>query len=158
MSCSSYGSPLNYSGATEQPAYVYHDQNPDPMQNLTNYGGYNQMFQLNLDSLMPASWNATSAANASQAGAGACTDSGQSDWYRYAPDKQSVDRYITSSGSTRFSSITRNPNARLFGQPNLLRTNPPVPLSNGEITFNNSENRQALIDSLGCGSVAPGCS
>jgi hypothetical protein len=136
---------------------VYYDPNPDPMNNLTNYGANNsQMFQLNLDGLMPASWSggsgggvAGSTPNHPPQASGMGQAMSQDDWYRYAPDKKAVSRYITSAGATRFSTITRNPNGRLFGQSNPLRTNPPVPLSNSEITFNNSENRQALIDSLG---------
>jgi hypothetical protein len=134
----------------------YYDPNPDPYQNLTNYGGYGQMFQLNLNSLMPASWDSKSAYDASLEGKQQQVDSGASDWYRYAPDKQAVDRYITSSGATRFSMNTRNSNGRLFGSPNLLRTSPPVPLSTADIPFGNSENRQALIESIGCGPIPPG--
>ena len=144
-----YPSPPNH-GAN--PVYPHDVSYSDPMQNLSAYGGNNQMFQLRLDSLMPAGWNSSDEKRNNTQHPRVEDDAGNgdsdSDWYRYAPNKQAVDRYISSSGSSRFSSFTRNSNARLFGMTNLLRSNPPVPLSSGEITFNNSENRQGLIDSL----------
>jgi hypothetical protein len=149
--CTSYASMQASNG-------FYYDPNPDPYQNITNYGGYNSMFQLNIGGLMPASWSPETAFRASLEGEQETIDSGAADWYRYAPDKDAVNRYITSSGTTRFSMNTRNSNGRIVGMPNLLRTNPPVPLSTNEITFNNSENRQALIDAIGCGPIPPGCS
>lgn len=157
MSCSSTGAPLNYSQYPERAKFIYYDPPKDPYNNLTNYG-YNQLFQQNLSSLMPASWNNQSALKSSVGVNNNDSDPGQSDWYKYAPTFDGVQRYITSSGSARLGQTTRDPNGRIYGTPNLLRTRPPVPLSNVDIPFNNSSNRASLVQSLGCGPIPRGCS
>lgn len=142
MSCSSYGAPTAYSNYPSVQQSFYYPQSSDPYNDLTNYS-YRQLFQLNRNSLMPASWTNETAHKAMQSDP-------SSDWYRYSPTENAVNRYITSSGSTRFSMSTRNPMGRIVGTPLLLRTQPPVPLTSDSIPWNESSAREGLVRSLHC--------
>lgn len=99
--------------------------------------GADQGYQLNIDSLMPASWK----------GARNCGDNtaDNTQWARYAPSKQSFDRYIQAAGSSRLSMNTRSPLGRQTGIPLLLRQGPPVPISAQEFPFLDSGFRQDLV-------------
>lgn len=95
-------------------------------------------YQLNVDSLMPASW---------RGGAQSCGDQSEagSQWAKYAPTKESFDRYITAAGSARLSLNTRSPLGRQTGTPLLLRQGPAVPISAQEYPWNDSGFRQDLV-------------
>lgn len=120
--------------------------NTDPYNNLRNYS-YQQLWQLDRHSLMPASWSNTQVvAEGQQCGAQG------SDWYKYAPTCDGFNRYITATGASRIRQITRNPLGRIVGAPNLLRTAPVVPVTTATPWFNNSGARSDLVQSLGCSS------
>lgn len=94
-------------------------------------------YQLNVDHLMPASWRGPSNC------AGLAVDDTQ--WSKYAPSKESFDRYITAAGSARLAVNTRSPLARQVGIPLLLRPGPPIPISTKEHEFNDSSFRQDTV-------------
>ena len=99
-------------------------------------------YELNVNSLMPASWRAGSVTDS------AVVDGSQ--WSKYAPTRESFDRYITAQGSARLSLATRSPLGRIVGIPDLLRQAPPMPLSASEISFIDSENRlDAIYSAVG---------
>ncbi len=110
--------------------------------------GYN----LNVESLMPASWRSGSA-NASTSSPSSCgsesDDSAQ--WAAYAPSKAAFDSYITTAGSARLGVNTRTAKARNTGLPNLLRdavaggSSGPVPIGADAVLFNDSDFRQTLV-------------
>lgn len=93
-------------------------------------------YGLNVNSLMPAAWRSNTQ----------CTDAVDgSQWTKYAPTKEAFDRYITAQGSARLSLNTRSSSARQIGIPNLLRSQPPMPLAAEQIVFNDSSLRQDLV-------------
>jgi hypothetical protein len=142
-----YGIP--YSQFPQQNEVFYNSPNPDPYKDITN-SSYQQLFQLQRNSLLPQSWSDIGPSSQAQ------SEPGQSDWYKYAPDADGFNKYIIGTGASRMRVMTRNPAGRLFGAPNLLRTNPAVPLSSSEPWFNGSGLRTDLINSLGCGPNPPG--
>lgn len=152
MSCSAYGmaGPAGqYSNYPQYQASFYQAPNNDPFNNLTN-SNMQQAMQLNLNTLMPASWNAASAAQSADSDP-------KSDWERYSVSRDGVQRYISASGASRYSQIDRSSAGRRFGEPNLLRSQPPAALTIGSSPwFNDSSDRQALVDPamnawIGCG-------
>lgn len=145
--------PVNYSQFPQQNEVFYHTPNEDPYNDIRN-SSYQQLFQLQRNSLLPQSWSEAGQPAQGQAG---CVEPGQSDWYKYAPDSDGFNKYIVGTGASRMRVMTRNPAGRLFGAPNLLRTQAPVPLSSGEPWFNSSGLRTDLINSLGCGPAPAGC-
>lgn len=121
----------------------------DIYNNLTN-NTVQQSQQLNLTSLMPANWNNTAIPATTSS---SCP---QDDWSRYTVSRDGVQRYISASGANRFSVIERNSGGRRFGQPNLLRSQPPAALTMGSSPwFNTSSDREVIVnpsmrDWVGC--------
>jgi len=154
MSCTKYGMPVPYSGAyPESSEYFYRDPPNDPYANYMDHSTQ-QSLQLNLNSLMPASWNNVSA---TQAATGS-----KDDWSRYSVSREGVERYISAQGINRYQQLSRSSQGRLTGTPNLLRSQPPAALSLGSgpdscnVIFNDSSLRQALVTPamkpwIGCG-------
>ena len=107
---------------------------------------------------MPANWAQT---QQKAEGAGGCVTGGSNDWYQYAPTEQDFNRYIRATGSNRIQQTTRNPLGAKVGAPNLLRTQPPVPLTRSPGCdgpwFGGSSLRVDIMDSIGCGPVPGGC-
>lgn len=99
--------------------------------------GASQGYELNIDSLMPASWKGPQNCGADSAAG--------SQWAKFAPTKEAFDRYITAAGSARLSMNTRSPLARQTGIPLLLRQGPPVPISAQEYPWGDSGFRQDLV-------------
>jgi hypothetical protein len=98
------------------------------------WSGSNMM----IDKLMPTSWR--NGANQT------CGDMKQdeSEWAKYSPTKAKFDNYITASGSARMALQTRD-RVPGGGIRNLLRSQPPVPLSAQSYAFNDSEARMNVI-------------
>lgn len=152
MSCSQYGVPGNgYVGQNVYNVNFYQEPNCDMWNNSTSEN-LSQEMQLNLNSMMPASWN-------SKAALQGCNGP-NSDWNRYTVTRDGALRYISSVGTAKYNYVTRSPAGRLFGTPNLLRSQPPTALSyageGGGPWFNDSSARQALVtpsmrSSIGCG-------
>lgn len=95
-----------------------------------------QGYEMNVDSLMPASWKGQACSLTSQ---------DQSQWAKYAPSKEAFDAAVTAEGSARLSANTRSPAGRQIGVRNLLLPSPPLPLSTGQVTFNDSGRRQDVV-------------
>lgn len=157
--CSAYGMPMVNTGYplpySQYPEYnaSYYQNNADMdlYNNLVNQN-LQQQYQLNANVLMPASWNSVSAAQSMSAAPDKCS------WTRYTLTTDGAQRNISSAGLSRFGSIDRPSNGRLFGRPNLLRTQPPPALTAGSIGgwFNGSELRDGIVDVrsrpfIGCG-------
>jgi len=108
--------------------------------NSTMGDGQPSAYDLNLSSLMPASWRGSQDCN----GAGAGIDDDVSGWSRYAPSKESFNNYVTAAGSARLglSTRVRNPTG---GISNLLRQAPPTVLSGTNVVFNDSGFRQDMV-------------
>lgn len=126
------------------------------MNNLKNQS-YQQLMQLDAQRLMPASWGGAGQAPGYGNSCDPCSgvNGPQGDWYSYAPTKAGFQRYIMAQGPARVQQFTRNAMGRVMGAPNLLRTQPPVPVSRGAAPwFNDSEFRQDIASSLGCGPAA----
>ena len=152
MSCSAYGVPGQRDDYANYPQYqnsFYQPSSVDPYNNLTNTT-VQQSLQLNLNTLMPANWNSASAAQST-------SSDPKDDWSRYTVSRDGVQRYISASGASRFRMIDRSSAGRRFGEPNLLRSQPPAALSIGSSPwFNDSSDRQALVNPemrswIGCG-------
>jgi len=94
-------------------------------------------YQLSTDSLMPASWRNDACPPAA--------DNEEADWAKYAPSKQSFDRYLTATGSARLAINSRSPLGRQVGTTLMLRSQPPLPLSTKEHEFNDSSFRNDLV-------------
>lgn len=152
MSCSAYGVQGPVGDYAQYPQYqnsFYQAPSADPYNNLTN-NTIQQSLQLNLSNLMPANWNAVSAAQS-------LSSDPKDDWSRYTVSRDGVQRYISASGASRFRMIDRSSAGRRFGAPNLLRSQPPAALTVGSSPwFNDSSDRQALVSPqmkawIGCG-------
>lgn len=107
---------------------------------VTNAGGCD--YALNPDNLMPGSW---------RAGVG-CSDGTDpnSQWAKYHPTREKYYRYITAAGSARLGVVTRAANNKILGVPLLLRSATATPLSDTQVTFNDSPLRQdTLFNALG---------
>lgn len=150
MSCSAYGQPQSFARYPQYQASFYTAPSQDPYDNLTTQN-VQQSLQLNLNSLMPASWNDTSALQS-------VSSDPLDDWSRYTVTRDGVQRYISASGASRTQQIDRSSAGRRFGIPNLLRSQPPTALSMGPdtVVFNDSSDRQALVSPgmrpwIGCG-------
>lgn len=151
MSCSAYGMPQPASNYPQFQESFYTPPSTDPYNNLST-SNVQQALQLNLNALMPASWNSTSAMQS-------LDSDPKSDWSRYSVSRDGVQRYISASGASRFRQIDRSSSGRRFGTPNLLRSVPPAALSDEPTVgpwFNDSSDRQALMDPsmrpwVGCG-------
>ena len=107
--------------------------------------------QLNLSTLMPASWNQQSLGPQQSLGLGQGHQQSQgdhNDWSRYSVSRAGAKRYISASGASRFRQSNRSSLGRKIGEPNLLRTQPPTALgaARGDVIFNDSGFRQALVD------------
>lgn len=98
-----------------------------------------QASNLNVDSLMPASWRGSKNTSTAQG------YRDQEMWAKYAPTKDAFDRYVTAAGSARLSINTRDGLQRNLGVPLLLRQGPAIPLSTREHAFNDSSFRQQAI-------------
>lgn len=146
--------PNNYSDFPQHNEVFYHSQTPDPYQNIT-HSSDQQLFQLQRNSLLPKSWSHDAGqvphGQAGPNGTSKSESKSKSDWYRYTPDSSKFEKYISGTGASRNRVMSRNPSGRLFGAPNLLRSNPSVPLSNVEPWFNSSGLRTDLINSRGSG-------
>lgn len=147
MSCTSYGRPIPVANYPTFAANFY-DTNQQSEWNQS-YACPSNM-NLNRSSLMPATWDNMAAAQS-------MSSDPNSDWAKYAPTKEGVQRYISSSATARFGIIDRSPLGSRIGQPNLLRSQPPPALTMGEGSwFNNSSYRLALTQPclssyIGCG-------
>lgn len=96
---------------------------------------------IEVDKLMPASWRGP-------AETGACMPGEREDeaeWTKYAPSKESFNKYITAAGSARLSLNTRSPMARQVGLSNPLRPGVAVPLGGYQSDFLDTDMRQSLI-------------
>ena len=159
MSCSAYGMPIvnsgypiSYSQFPEYNASFYqNNSSADLFNNLSNQN-LQQQYQLNANTLMPASWNSVSAAQSMNSAPV------KTDWTRYTITSDATQRYIMGSGISRFGAIDRPSNGRLFGTPNLLRSQPPPALTVNATGgfFNGSELRDGIVDAstrpwIGCG-------
>lgn len=102
----------------------------------TSMDNSNQPYNLNIDSLMPASW---------RQGTSCASGTDNTEWSRYSPTKSAFNNYITASGSARLSMSTRSPLSRQVGISDLLRQGPPLPLSGTIMPFSDSSFRQDLI-------------
>ena len=96
----------------------------------TEIGGY----ELNVDSLMPSGWKSKSLATSE------ASDNGN--WTKFAPSKQSFNRYITAAGSARLAMNTRNALSRNVGIPLLIRSGVRTPISTEQVLFGDSSFRQ----------------
>ena len=152
MSCSAYGvsgAPGQYASYPEYQASFYQQPCADPYNNLTSITNQ-QNAQLNLRSLMPASWDSNTAAMA-------MSSDPKDDWNKYSVTRDATMRYISASGANRFRTLDRSSTGRRFGTPNLLRSQPPAALTVGSSPwFNDSSDRQALVSPqmrpwIGCG-------
>ena len=147
MACSSYGAPIPVANYPTFATNFYETNNQAQFND--SYSCPNNT-QLNVNSLMPASWDNMAAVQS-------MSSDPKSDWARYAPTKEGVQRYISSSASARFGIMGRSPMGRTIGMPNLLRSQPPPALTLGEGSwFNNSSYRLALTNPctqayIGCG-------
>lgn len=123
--------------ATEDTSYFADfPRGQDPSEN----DGQPSAYDLNLSAMMPASWRGDAGCSSSDAGDG---------WSRYAPSREQFAEQVIAAGSARLglSTRARNPNG---GIPYLLRSAPPVPMSGGDIPFNDSSFRQDMVyNSLG---------
>jgi len=129
-----------YSGGNAAASYDSAYPNTEDMSSLYPRGCASSQqagYQLNVNSLMPASWRDNSKCSE------AAVDGSQ--WTKYAPTKESFDRFITSQGSARLSLTTRSPLGRIVGIPDLLRQAPPMPLAAEQIIFGDSSFRQDLV-------------
>jgi hypothetical protein len=143
-------SKIPYSQFPQHNTEFYQPQAPDVYNNITN-SSYQQLFQLNRNGLLPRSWSNTGQPTTPCNNTQIHKDS----WYQYAPTKDGFNRYIVATGASRNRVMSRNPAGRLFGAPNLLRTNPAVPITAEEPWFNGSGLRTDLANSLGCGPNRP---
>jgi len=137
--------PLGYRPYAFTDDSSYFANYPDQINgNSTMGNGQPNAYDLNLSSLMPASWRGSQDCN----GAGAGIDDDVSSWSRYAPTKESFNNYITAAGSARLGLSTRTKN--ITGIPNLLRAGVATPMSAATIPFGDSSHRQDLVfSSLG---------
>jgi len=152
MSCSYYGLPQAYSQYPNisQPFYQPQQGCQDPYNNITNYS-WAAANQLNLNSLMPKSFNDQAVAQAATACPG-----NKNSWNRYSVTPEGVARYTQSSGSIRIQVQSRNSLDRVTGTRNLLRSDPSPALGGGPVQFNASGFQQALVNPqyqpwIGCG-------
>lgn len=90
---------------------------------------------LTLSKLMPSSWRTGN--NQS------CGDMkiDETEWAKWSPTKAKFENYVTASGAARMPLTTRNPQAKIIGTSNPLRSQPPVALSGKSITFNDADAR-----------------
>lgn len=95
---------------------------------------------MDVSKLMPSSWRA-----GETAGCGPGEREDDTEWTRYAPSKESFEKYVTASGSARLSLNSRSPMARQVGLPNLLRPGVAVPLGGFQSEFLDTDLRQSLI-------------
>lgn len=93
-------------------------------------------YELNVDSLMPASWQSKAATS---------EETDNSNWTKFAPSKQSFNRYITAGGSARLAMNTRSALHRNIGTPLLLRSGTRTPISTDQVIFNDSGYRQDSV-------------
>uniref|UniRef100_A0A6C0BNC0 Uncharacterized protein n=1 Tax=viral metagenome TaxID=1070528 RepID=A0A6C0BNC0_9ZZZZ len=151
MSCSYYGLPQAYAQYPQANQMFYQPPPCDPYNNLTNQS-VQQSMQLNLNSLMPQSWNNQAVAQA----ASSCPGN-KNDWARYSVTPEGAARYVMSSGGMNYGIISRSSNARLVGMPNLLRSTPNTALQMGQQPwFNRSSLSEPLVTPgmqpwIGCG-------
>lgn len=106
-----------------------------------NDGNSSSSSLIEVDKLMPASWRGP-------VETGACAPGEREDeteWTKYAPSKQSFNKYITAAGSARLSLNTRSPMGRQIGIANPLRPGVAVPLGGYQSDFLDTDMRQSLI-------------
>lgn len=128
--------------ASTGPVYRAPDES-NLYQNIVDYTP-GQRMQLNRDALMPMSWRNPVAA------AAVADEPGCSDFAKHTVTPQGYQTYLSTSGSARFSLISRNPIGKL-GTRNLLRIAPPVNVGDtNEITWNDSDYRRSLSQGYGC--------
>lgn len=94
---------------------------------------------LALNKLMPSSWRPSQNQT--------CGDlkADDSEWAKWSPTKAKFENYVTASGAARMPLTTRNPQSKIIGQSNPLRSQPPVPLSGKSITFNDADGRMSAL-------------
>lgn len=104
---------------------------PTPSPGLGNSG-------MKLESLMPGSWRSNSTP---------ASESGEdSQWTKFAPQKDKAFRAISSAGSARLSASTRNGQFKILGFQDHLRSATSVPLSSStNVLFNDSDLRQTAV-------------
>lgn len=95
-------------------------------------------FQLDVDRLMPASWQ----------GVQSCPPDVAEDysrWGKFAPNKQNFNQQLLAGGAVRLQANTRSPLSRQVGIPNLIRPGLPLPIAGPDIIWNDSSFRDDLI-------------
>lgn len=95
---------------------------------------------LDVNKLMPSSWRTEDTL--------ACAPGEREDeaeWTRYAPSKESFNKYITSAGSARLGLVTRSAMSRQVGLSNPLRPGVAVPLGAYQSDFLDTDLRQSMI-------------
>src|SRR5579862_1484505 len=115
----------SYAQRPEVSASFYVPPPADPMQNFQS-ATYQQSMQLNATGLLPASFT--------QGMPVPLESVGEVDWYKYAPSLPQFQNYVMASGATRIQQLSRGDMGKL-GYQNLLRTVPPVPLTQTEPWF-----------------------
>lgn len=126
-----------HAGATYDAGYATAEDHAGQFAEGCGAAGASSGYELNIDSLMPASWKGTKN----------CGDASASNaqWAKYAPTKEAFDKYISVMGSARLSMNTRSPLARQVGMPLLIRQSPPVPVSARDYAWGDSSFRQDLV-------------
>jgi hypothetical protein len=126
--------PISYQDPKNSNYVSVHDNQMEEVQDCNHKQGRGE---LNIDKLMPASWQ-SNATNNSEA-----TDN--SNWAKYAPTKESFSRYIAAGGSARLSMNTRSARSRIVGIPLLLRSGVKIPIGTDSIPFSGSSLREDQI-------------
>jgi hypothetical protein len=151
--CSKYGFPVtrgtgtgalaqaNYSDFPKVDQRFYQKPSSDLYNNMTSQNK-KEAEQLNLMSMMPASWKSSAATAASGE---RCLD----DWSRYSVSKEGALKYIQGSGAARFGTLSRSGmTGRKLGITNLLRSQPQPALTihPEAVVFGDSSYRQAIVN------------
>jgi hypothetical protein len=113
----------------------------DPMNNFAS-ASYQEAVQLNATSLLPASFTYGIPE--------AAISVGERNWYPFAPTRDGFNNYVMATGATRLRQLERSAMGRKNGYTELLRTQPPVPLTATQPWFMDSPWRTDLVAGIGC--------
>lgn len=130
----------NSAGGAIRPApeYVPEGANFTPENRLALYNDISpvpQNGQASLSSLMPAQWGTPGNNDASL---GNTT-------FGFVPTREGWERFVGASGIARNPDMDRTTTGRHLGTPNLLRPQPPQPVTQTQFPFNDSPFRQTAV-------------
>ncbi len=134
---------MSYSTSFSHEPHIWYDHeghnSTDLFNNLTTES-VQQKHQLNRRAMMPSGWHGTQPSPKTTFGK-------HDDWNRFTVSEAAANRYISSVGSARVQHIDRSSAGRKYGTINLLRSLPPVAMTNNHEGpwFNDSSDRMSIV-------------